>query len=158
MATTPGFGSAYKSTPQNLFTIETDQLGKDINTSVGAGAAITFDTAAASAGSDITDNNDGTYTLAADLDYLITATAVLNNVAYTPAAPPALAVYNTADESVIGTSVPVNETLTVVIPASEDPVTIAVVAQAPGAATGGIWAYPAQITAATLTIQIIGGF
>ena len=158
MATTPGFGSAYKSTPQNLFTVETDQLGKDIYTSVGSGAAITFDTAAASAGSDITDNNDGTYSLSAGLDYLVTATAVLNNVSATPAAPPVLAVIDTADDSVIGTTVPAAETLTTVIPASITPVTISVIAAAPNSDTGGTWAYPAQVTQATLTIQVIGGF
>ena len=157
MATTPGYGSAYKSVPQNLYTIETDQLGKDIPTSVGSSAYVTFDTAACSAGSDITDNADGTYSLAAGLDYLVTATATLNNVSWSDATnPPALILTNTADGSNIGAAVPATTTLTAVVPASLTPVTIAVTATAPG--VSGTWAYPAEIIAATLTIQVIGGF
>jgi hypothetical protein len=157
MATTPGYGSAFKSVPQNLYTIETDQLGKDIPTSVGSSAYVTFDTAASSAGSDITDNNDGTYSLSGGLDYLVTATAVLNNVSWSdPTNPPALVLINTADDSIIGTPVPMTETLTAVISNTITPVTVGVRAVAPG--VSGEWAYPAQIINATLTIQVIGGF
>jgi len=156
MATTPGYGSAYKSIPQNLFYIETDQLGKDINKSVGPGALITFDTPAASAGGDITDNNDGTYSLAAGLDYLVTATAVLNNVTYSdPTNPPYLSLTNTADDSIIGSPVPMTETLTAVISNTITPITVGITAGAP---SNGEWAYPAQIISATLTIQVIGGY
>jgi hypothetical protein len=159
MATTPGYGSAYKSVPQNLYTITTDQLGKDIPTSVGTSAYVTFDTPTSSAGSDITDNNDGTYSLAGNLDYLVTSTVTLNNVTWATAIqPPLLLLVNTADGSNIGAPVPVGETLTSVVPASLTPVTVAVQAIAPDFDTAGVWAYPAQIANGTLTIQVIGGF
>lgn len=157
MATTPGYASAYKSTPQNLYTIATDQLGKAVATSVGRTALITFDTASAAAGGDITDNMDGTYSLAAGLDYLVTATAVLTNVTWADSTnPPILILTNTADGAIIGSPVPMSDTLTTVIPNTMTPITVAITAVAPD--VSGVWTYPAQIIGATLTIQVIGGY
>jgi hypothetical protein len=160
MATSPGFLSAYAdaSQTQNLFTVDTDQLGKTRYTSAGTVVNIEFPSAGASSGSDIVDNQDGTFTLAANLEYSITATATVNNVNTTSAAPALIAVRDLTTDTTIGNPVTMGQTVTTTFAPGVASANISVLAAAPGADTGATWAYPAQVTNAAVTIQVIGGY
>ena len=157
MATTPGYYSASNAGAQDLFTVETDQLDKTVYTSVGAATPIQFPDAVISAGSDISITG-ADIELAADLDYLVTVTADLNNVVQGPGVSARIGLVNAADDSVLGQPVPFGQTFTTVVSVVGDPITVNAIAAAPNNETGGTWAYPAQIVNATITVQVIGGY
>ena len=161
MATTPGFASASNQGAQDLFTVETDQFDKTVYTSVGSVGYLVLPTIGDSSGSTVTIGTDGAITLTADFEYLITATARLNNVTLDPAHMPLIGardVTNFPTTTDIGQPVAIDQTYTATVSPVTDPMTIAIAVGAPNILNGGTWTYPAQVVNVSVTVQVIGGY
>jgi hypothetical protein len=152
---TPDYNAAWQSQPQALFTVDQDQFGKTIYSTVGATAALVTADSVESSGSSISINGTGIIAVTADQTYLITARTDVLNITTVNTAPALIQLFNIDTNESIGAPVPVGATLTTVYTPVGADANLSVIATAP---VGTEWAYPAQLVNSAITVQVIGGY
>jgi hypothetical protein len=150
--------SVHNSTPIQLYTTTTDQLGKTVFLSAGRAPTVVMDTTDVNTGTAVSYNSTtGVFSLVGNITYQLTASARLLN------AQPDQAALAWVDRTLGGTvgqpakfDTVSSTNITYYTPSAN---TTVVLTAAIGSPTSGLtWAYPAQLTNATAAVQAVSGW